>query len=44
MNAIAAWLASPWVERLGWALVHSLWEIAAVWLVAAVVLRMLRKR
>src|SRR3954471_4591657 len=37
-------LAQPVVRSLGWALVHSLWQIAAIAIVAALVLRMLRGR
>jgi len=43
MNAIGAGLEHPLVVRLGWCLVHSVWEIAAVALVAATVLRILRR-
>ena len=43
MNTIAAWLEHPLVARLGWCLVHSVWEIAAVALVAALLLRILRR-
>jgi beta-lactamase regulating signal transducer with metallopeptidase domain len=43
MSAIETWLGHPWVARLGWCLVHSVWEIAAVGLVGAVVLRVLRR-
>lgn len=31
-----------WVERLGWTLVHSLWQLAVVAILAAVLLRLLR--
>ncbi|MFO1003023.1 MAG: hypothetical protein U0936_22045 [Planctomycetaceae bacterium] len=33
-----------WVERLGWTLVHSLWQLAVVAILAAVLLRLLRNR
>ena len=33
-----------WVERLGWSLVHSLWQLAAIALVAALLHRCLRHR
>jgi len=33
-----------WVESLGWMLVHSLWQLAIVAVLAAVLLRLLRKR
>ncbi len=35
---------SPWVERTGWVLVHSLWQFALVALLAAVLQWMLRRR
>ena len=28
MNTIISWLESPVAERLGWVLVHSLWQLA----------------
>src|SRR5690349_12076692 len=37
-------LDQPIIRSLGWALAHSLWQIAAVSIVAAIVLRMLRGR
>lgn len=43
MNTIAAWLEHPLVARLGWCLVHSVWEIAVVAVVAAALLRILRR-
>ena len=43
MNTIGDWLEHPLVARLGWCLVHSVWEIAAVAMVAAAVLRILRR-
>ncbi len=33
-----------WVERLGWMLVHSLWQLAILAVMAAVLLRLLRNR
>jgi hypothetical protein len=45
MNGILAVARSLWdpnVERLGWVLIHSLWQFAVVGLVAAIVLRLLR--
>ncbi|MBL8819974.1 MAG: M56 family metallopeptidase [Planctomyces sp.] len=33
-----------WVERLGWMLVHSLWQLAIIAILAAVLLRLLRSR
>ena len=43
MNAIAASPAGPWVTRLGWCLVHSIWQVAVVGLAAAIALRLLRR-
>src|SRR5262245_41845543 len=37
-------LCTPWLERLGWTLVHSLWQIAAVAIVCAVTMIVLRHR
>ncbi|MDR3639467.1 MAG: M56 family metallopeptidase [Isosphaeraceae bacterium] len=53
-SAIAAWIADApvgpaaghwpsWVERIGWTLVHSVWELAAVALLAAIVDRGVRR-
>ena len=33
-----------WVERLGWTLVHSIWQLLVVAIVAALVERGLRRR
>ncbi|MBC7819144.1 MAG: hypothetical protein IAG10_19820, partial [Planctomycetaceae bacterium] len=33
-----------WIERLGWTLVHSVWQLAAVAIVALLVDRGLRRR
>ena len=43
MRTIEALLASSAVHRIGWALLHSLWQSAAVALVLAVMLRRLRR-
>ena len=43
MNALDL-LSSPVAYRLGWTLVHSLWEAAAVGILAWIVLAMLRRR
>lgn len=43
MNALRFAAESPLVERLGWALVHSFWEIALVALILALALPMLRR-
>jgi ankyrin repeat protein/beta-lactamase regulating signal transducer with metallopeptidase domain len=40
MNAFAAFLAGPLMERLGWVLVHFVWQGTAVALVLAVMLRL----
>jgi len=40
MNVI---LDSPWVERIGWALLHSLWQGALIWSLAAIVFAVDRK-
>ena len=40
MNTI---LHSPWTERMGWALLHSLWEGALIWSVAAMFFSLGRK-
>ena len=37
-------LSCPWALRLGWALVHSLWQIAAVGVLVAMLLRLLDRR
>jgi hypothetical protein len=42
MNTVGIWLEHPLVAQLGWCLVHSVWEIAAVALVAALLMKMLR--
>src|SRR4051812_49140154 len=38
MIAIAAELSTVWGERLGWMLVHSVWEIGAIALIYAFIL------
>ncbi len=43
MNGPAGWSASPWVEAVGWMLLHSLWQGAGVALALAVVLGLLRR-
>jgi len=42
MNALDQILAADWITRLGWTLLHSLWEIALVAAVLALVLSSLR--
>ena len=44
MNAIHYILLSPIVERLGWGLLHFLWQGAVIAAVLAAVLRILRNR
>jgi beta-lactamase regulating signal transducer with metallopeptidase domain len=43
MNAVAGFLSDPVVQRLGWVLVHSLWQEALVAILLAAVLRGLRR-
>jgi len=43
MTAWASWFGPALVERIGWSLVHSVWEVAAVAVVAAGVLRLLHR-
>jgi formylglycine-generating enzyme required for sulfatase activity/beta-lactamase regulating signal transducer with metallopeptidase domain len=44
MNTLHAFLLSPLVERLGWGLLHFLWEGAVIAALLAVALRILRNR
>lgn len=44
MMPIQVTVVPVWVERLGWMLVHSLWQLAVVAVLAAVLLRLLRNR
>jgi beta-lactamase regulating signal transducer with metallopeptidase domain len=44
MMPIQVMVVPVWVERLGWMLVHSLWQLAIVAVLAAVLLRWLRNR
>jgi beta-lactamase regulating signal transducer with metallopeptidase domain len=44
MMPIQVMVVPVWVERLGWMLVHSLWQLAIVAVLAAVLLRLLRIR
>jgi len=43
MNALTEILSHPFVHKLGWTLVHLLWQGAAVALLLGIVLRLLRK-
>ena len=43
MTASASSLGPALIERIGWSLVHSVWQVAAVAVVAVGVLRMLRR-
>lgn len=38
MNQLWSILSSHWIDRLGWTLVHSLWQVALVGIVAAILL------
>ena len=44
MTQIEQMLSGPWAVRLGWTLVHSLWEIAVVAAIVAALLALLRRR
>ncbi len=44
MTGLSAFLSQPIVERIGWALMHFVWQGAAVALLLAVALRVLRRR
>ena len=44
MNPLFAPLSEAAVERLGWILIHSLWQFTLVALVAVVVMRLMRRR
>jgi ankyrin repeat protein/beta-lactamase regulating signal transducer with metallopeptidase domain len=44
MNGISALLAQPAMQRLGWALVHFLWQGLGIALLLAAVLMLLRRR
>ena len=44
MNALTTFLQADWAERAGWALLHSLWQIAAVAAVYAIAAFLLRGR
>lgn len=44
MNAIAAFLQADWAERAAWSLLHSLWQIAVIAAVYAIVAFVLRSR
>ena len=44
MMPLQVMVVPVWVERLGWMLVHSLWQLAVVSILAAVLLRSLRNR
>src|SRR3954469_21485057 len=43
MGTIEALMGSPAIHRIGWALLHSLWQSTAVALMLAVMLRRLRR-
>lgn len=44
MSQIQQTLSGPWAVRLGWTLVHSLWQIAVVAVIVASLLALLRRR
>lgn len=44
MNAVSAFLQADWAERVGWTLLHSLWQIAAVAAAYAITAFLLRNR
>ena len=44
MNALTEWLSNSVARRIGWALIHFLWQGTAVALLLAAVLAMLRRR
>ena len=35
MTWLETWLAGPLVERLGWTLIHTTWELTIIAIVAA---------
>ena len=39
-----AWLQQPWLETLGWTLVHSLWELSLVAAIAVILLLVMRRQ
>ena len=43
MNTIMTWLQSPAAERLGWVLVHSLWQLVLLAGVYVLVRQLLRR-
>ena len=43
MNVLDQILAADWITRLGWVLLHSLWEIALLTAVLALLLSLLRR-
>jgi beta-lactamase regulating signal transducer with metallopeptidase domain len=43
MNAMQMLSSEAWVERLGWTLVHFLWEGLAIWLLYAVARRLMAR-
>ncbi len=43
MNRLDGFRSSPWIDAIGWALLHSLWEGAAVALALACVLGLLQR-
>jgi uncharacterized membrane protein len=43
MNFIDQIMAAEWITRLGWTLLHSLWEIALITAVLALLIPLLRR-
>ncbi len=41
---LSSGVATPWVQRLGWTLLHSVWQISLLAIVAAIVLRALKNQ
>ena len=44
MNTLPLWFSQPWADRLGWTLVHFLWQGAALTLLYALIRRLARSR
>ena len=43
MNAFVSFLSEPWLQRLGWVLIHFIWQGTGVALLLAVALRLLTR-
>src|SRR5690242_7525575 len=44
MNMLSSYLPTGLLERTGWTLVHSVWQLALIGLVCSVVLNMMQRR